>query len=79
MHPIPHCFFSVDGMDSNKTLNEEKQLCVGHKLELTEPIFYEYEGEVPREIKFKKMMPIVNYRSSRGNVSIYIHIDRNQF
>ena len=69
----------MDGINSNKTLNEAKQLCVGHKLELTEPIFYEYEGEVPREIKFEKMKRIENYKSSRGNVSVCMFLNKNRF
>jgi len=64
--PASDCRRLLDGLDSNKSLHEDKQLCVGHKLELTAPIFYEYEGEMPREIKFEKMMPIINYKSSRG-------------
>ena len=58
---------------SNKTLTEAKQVCAGHKLELTKPIFYEYEGEKPRHIKFQKIPHMKSYKGHRGQVSVNVH------
>ena len=62
----------MKGIKSKKTLTEARQVCAGYKLELTKPIFYEYVGEKPGHIKFKKIPQMKSYKGHRGQVSVNI-------
>jgi len=65
--PPNDCRKLLKGINSEKKLDANKQLCVGNKIEVKKPIFYEYEGKVPN-MKFKKIKPIKSYKSHRGNL-----------
>ena len=85
IYPTPYSWYqwgfpiSVKGIQSKKFLTEDKQLCVGDKLELKKPIFYEYYGEFPKNIRFKKIQPITSYKSKRGRVSDKINDNKNAY
>jgi len=51
---------------NNRSLNEELQLCVGNKITLKEPIFYEYEGSYP-SFEFKLINRPKDYKSVNKN------------
>merc|ERR1712142_221391 len=63
--PATDCRKLLRGIQSKKLYIEKKQLCVGYKIELKHPLFFEYEGEAPN-IKFRQIKPLEDYKSSRG-------------
>ena len=52
----------MKGINASKTLDEEKQICAGHKLEARKVKFYNYSNQSGM-IKFTETEPISGYKS----------------
>ena len=52
----------MKGIKANKTLDEEKQICAGHKLEARKVNFYRYDNKSGK-IHFTETEPISGYKS----------------
>jgi len=63
--PANDCRKLLRGIHSKKNFFDRKQLCVGYKITLKDPLFFQYEGKAPK-IKFKPIKPLKDYKSSRG-------------
>ena len=63
-------------INSQKKLNDKKQICVGNRLELNEPLFYEYEGKAPN-MKFTQIEKLAGYKSRREQVIKKIFLQKH--